>query len=208
MSDPEKPQSDNTGETKPQAPAAKAAAADAKPAAPAAKAPAAPAAKEPPPPPQPGEYGLLIESAKLTLSQPIEHLGKDASGVEMIRVAPKDLLAVAGLLKDNPKSRFDLLVSVTGVDWKDRLEAVYHVYSTETHQSVALKVTAEDEHIPSITPVWPAANWHERETFDLLGIIFDNHPDLTRILMPSDWIGYPLRKDYKVTDPRLVWNER
>jgi NADH-quinone oxidoreductase subunit C len=71
-----------------------------------------------------------------------------------------------------------------------------------------MKVNAVDEHVSSLTPVYPAADWHEREAFDLFGIVFDGHPNLKRILMPSDWIGYPMRKDYKVTDPRLVWNER
>ncbi|HWV45928.1 MAG TPA: NADH-quinone oxidoreductase subunit C, partial [Nitrospira sp.] len=81
-------------------------------------------------------------------------------------------------------------------------------YSTKSHKYLALKVTAVNEHSPSLMPVWPAADWHERETYDLLGIHYDGHPNLTRILMPTDWLGHPLRKDYKVNDPRLVWNER
>jgi NADH-quinone oxidoreductase subunit C len=115
-------------------------------------------------------------------------------------------LRAGEVLRD--QADFDLLLSCSGVDWKDRLESVYHLYSTKTHKYVALKVTAENEHSPSLTPVWPAADWHERETYDLVGIHYDGHPNLTRILMPIDWLGHPLRKDYKVDDPRLVWNER
>lgn len=199
---------DKAPETKPAPETAKAESAGAaKPATPPAEKPAAPAAKapvEPPQPPPPGEFGKLLAAEKLA----VEHLGPDAQGQEMVRLTPGDLLTAARFLRDDSRCRMDLLVSVTGVDWKDRLEAVYHVYSTENHKKVAIKVTAENEHIPSVTPVWPAADWHEREAYDLFGIIFDGHPNLTRILMPSDWVGHPMRKDYKVEDPRLVWNQR
>lgn len=154
--------------------------------------------------PPAGEFGQLIESKGFS----VKHLGVDAKGNEMVELSADDLLAVAKFLRDDARACLDLLVSVSGVDWKDRLEAVYHVYSTESYKTLAIKVTAVNEHIPSVMPVWPAADWHERETYDLYGIIFDGHPNLERILMPSDWIGHPLRKDYKVEDPRLVWNER
>jgi NADH/F420H2 dehydrogenase subunit C len=162
--------------------------------------PAAEAAAEPSIPA--GEYGKALESANI----PVQHLGPDAAGNEMIGVAPVNALKAGEFLRD--RSHFDLLLSCTGVDWKDRLESVYHLYSTKSHQYLALRVTAENEHSPSMMPVWPAADWHEREAYDLLGIHYDGHPNLTRILMPTDWLGYPLRKDYKVNDPRLVWNER
>lgn len=170
----------------------------AKPAAPAA---AAKPAEEAAPPPA-GEFGKVLEDARI----PVNNLGPDAEGIEMINIAPADLLRAGELLRD--KCEFDLLLSCTGIDWKDRLESVYHLYSTKSHKSLAIKVTAENEHSPSLIPVWPAADWHERESYDLLGIKYDGHPNLTRILMPSDWLGHPLRKDYKVNDPRLVWNER
>ena len=149
-----------------------------------------------------GEFGKVVESAKI----PVKHLGPDAGGNEMIDVAPADVLKAGEVLRD--KCDFDLLLSCSGVDWKDRLESVYHLYSTKSHKYLTLKVTAENEHSPSLMPVWPAADWHERESYDLLGIHYDGHPNLTRILMPTDWLGHPLRKDYKVNDPRLVWNER
>jgi NADH-quinone oxidoreductase subunit C len=176
---------------------------------PAAKAPEAPSPAKPavaaeaePAPIPAGEIGKLLEKSKV----PVKHLGTDAMGVEAINVACADLLKAAEIIRD--KGQFDLLLSCSGVDWKDRLESVYHFYSTKTFKYLAIKVTAENEHSPSLTPVWPAADWHERESFDLLGIQYDGHPNLTRILMPSDWLGHPLRKDYKVNDPRLVWNER
>jgi NADH-quinone oxidoreductase subunit C len=172
----------------------------------AAKAPAPQPAKPAPakeaPVITPGEFGKALEKAKI----PVKHLGADATGVEMLDIAPVDLLKAAAFLRDD--CEFDFLLSCAGVDWKDRLESVYHLYSTKRHQYVAVKVTADNEHSPSLVPIWNAADWHERESFDLLGIHYDGHPNLTRILMPSDWLGYPLRKDYKVDDPRLVWNER
>jgi NADH-quinone oxidoreductase subunit C len=74
---------------------------------------------------------------------------------------------------------------------------------------VILKVTANGaDESPSLYPVWPAVDWHEREAYDLLGIHYIGHPDLRRILMPTYWLGHPLRKDYKEEDPRLVWNRR
>lgn len=206
MSEEAKPPVNNSGEST----EAKPAAAEAKAAAPVTPQPAAakaPPPKEPPPPPPPGEFGTLIEAAKIIKGE-FKHLGPDAIGVEMIDVAAGDLLEVARFLKSDSRCRFDLLVSVTGIDWKDRLESVVHLYSTETYKKLVVKTTAVDEHVPSLMPVWTAADWHERETYDLLGIIYDGHPNLVRILMPADWIGHPLRKDYKVTDPRLVWNER
>lgn len=172
----------------------------AKPAAPAAKTP------EPPPPPEPGEYGKRLEKMGI----PVQHLGKDAMGIEMIAVNGADVIRASSFLRDD--CQFNLLVSCAGVDWKTHLQSVYHLYSLETHDKLAMKVDAvqkgDDWHSPSLTPIWPAADWHERESYDLYGIHYDNHPNLTRILMPIDWVGHPLRKDYKVTDPRLVWNER
>jgi len=149
-----------------------------------------------------GEFGKALDAARI----PVRHLGLDAGGMEMVDIAPADLLQAGEHLRD--KCQLDLLLSCTGVDWKDRLESVYHFYSIKTHKSLAVKVTAENGHSPSLVPIWNGADWHERESYDLIGIHYDGHPNLTRILMPTDWLGHPLRKDYKVDDPRLVWNER
>jgi NADH/F420H2 dehydrogenase subunit C len=136
-----------------------------------------------------------------------EALGNDAGAVEMLRLSPDTALDAAEALRD--KLGFDLLVSVTGVDWKTHRESVYHLYSTLSYQSLVVKVQARaDETSPSMMPVWPAADWHERESYDLMGIVYEGHPNLTRILMPNEWLGHPLRKDYQENDPRLVWNRR
>jgi NADH-quinone oxidoreductase subunit C len=173
----------------------------------AAKAPvesvkAAPVSEVENPPVLAGAIGSVLDAAGLAVT----HLGADSNGNEMLQVEPGNLLKVARHLRY--QQGFDLLLSCTGIDWKDRLESVYHLYSTATHGYLTLRINAVDEHSPSLYPVWNAADWHEREAYDLLGIHYDGHPNLVRILMPDDWLGYPLRKDYKVNDPRLVWNER
>ena len=107
------------------------------------------------------------------------------------------------LLRDAPGLRYNFLVDVTAVDWLEReprFDVVYHLLSLETRATIRLKVRVgtdeEVPEVPSVVPVWDAANFYEREVFDLFGIRFTDHPDLRRILMPSDWVGYPLRKDY------------
>jgi NADH-quinone oxidoreductase subunit C len=175
-------------------------------AAPKPAAPAAPAKPEPPPP-EPGEFGTKLQQAGVAVT----HLGKDFMGIEMVAVPASDILKTAEYLRD--QCQFDLLVSCSSVDNKTSRQSVYHVYSLDSNKTLAVKVDAvvhEDgtEHSPSLCPIWPAADWHERESYDLMGIHYDGHPNLQRILMPIDWIGHPLRKDYKVDDPRLVWNER
>jgi NADH-quinone oxidoreductase subunit C len=108
--------------------------------------------------------------------------------------------AVARFLKEALNYRMPLCAS--GVDRGEHLEVVYHLMSLSTHRIVALKVAVprEDPHAPSLTGVWCGVDWHEREIFDLLGIRFDGHPDLRRILLPDDWEGHPLRKDYTEID--------
>jgi NADH-quinone oxidoreductase subunit C len=108
---------------------------------------------------------------------------------------------VAKVMRDDPSLRFELLSSVSGVDYigtANRLHAVYHLLSMTYRRRVRLEVSVpvEDPHIPSVTATYPTADWQERETWDMFGIIFDGHPALTRILMPDDWDGHPQRKDY------------
>jgi NADH-quinone oxidoreductase subunit C len=116
-----------------------------------------------------------------------------------IAVSSEKLLDVAKELHTNKETFFDQLSCVTGVDTGNSMEVIYHLYSIPFNLSLALKVTLprDNPRVPSLSSVWKTANWLERETYDMYGIIFEQHPDLRRILMPADWDGYPLRKDYK-----------
>jgi NADH-quinone oxidoreductase subunit C len=120
-----------------------------------------------------------------------------------IYVSSDDILAVVRALKDRPDLAFSLLVDLTAVDYhprEPRFEIVYLLLSLEHRHRVRLKVRlpGADAHIETVSGVWPAANWLEREVWDLFGIVFDGHPDPRRLLMPEDWEGFPLRKDYPV----------
>jgi NADH-quinone oxidoreductase subunit C len=118
-----------------------------------------------------------------------------------VRIAREHLLEVARFLKEDPEYGFNFLSDLCGVDYmgrEPRFEVVYHLYSMEHKHRLRMKVSLSegDLSIPSVTPVWKTANWHERECFDLLGIIFTNHPDMRRILTPEGFTDYPLRKDF------------
>jgi NADH-quinone oxidoreductase subunit C len=112
------------------------------------------------------------------------------------------LLQVAQLLRDESRLRFEFCAGVSGVHYPDdagrELHAVYHLLSMTHNRRIRLEVTCPDAdpHIPSVVAVYPTNDWHERETYDFFGIIFDGHPALTRIEMPDDWPGHPQRKDY------------
>jgi len=106
-------------------------------------------------------------------------------------------------LKNNSQLQYNALADLTCVDWhphEPRFEVVYQLFSTVTKKYLRLKVrlTGDDANIDSLTPLWPGANFFEREVFDLFGVRFDEHPNLTRIMMPDNWEGHPLRKDYPV----------
>lgn len=123
-----------------------------------------------------------------------------------LEIAPLKIVSVCGFLKYDQK--FVRLSAVTAVDrypMEPRFEVVYHVHSVERKERVRLKcrLPGIDPAIESVTSVWRAANWYEREVFDLFGIRFLHHPDLRRILMPDDWEGHPLRKDYPITGSRV-----
>lgn len=132
-------------------------------------------------------------------------------GETTVILAPARIGTACLALRDAPSLRYTFLADITAVDWPDRdprYDVVYHLLSIETRAVLRLKVRVgdadtPDPEVPSVTSVWPAANWFEREIFDLFGIRFDGHPDLSRILMPLDWVGHPLRKDYPLTGIRL-----
>jgi NADH-quinone oxidoreductase subunit C len=121
-------------------------------------------------------------------------------------VVPADqLVAVALALRDRPEFRFVLAVDIVGVDVlprEPRFEINYHLVSPDRDQPLRVRlkvrVSGVDPHVPSLADVWPSCNFLEREVWDLLGVVFDGHPDLRRLLMPDEWEGHPLRKDYPV----------
>jgi NADH-quinone oxidoreductase subunit C len=122
-----------------------------------------------------------------------------------IHIARAHIAEVCRTFRDDPALRFELLSAVSGVDYLardgadgERLHVAYHLTSMTFRRRIRLEVavTTADPHLPSVTSVYPTADWQERETWDMFGIIFDGHPALTRILMPDDWEGFPQRKDY------------
>lgn len=117
-------------------------------------------------------------------------------------VRREHLAALASLLRDDPALRFELLSSVSGVhvpgDTGRELHVVHHLLSMTHNRRIRLEVSVPDADptLPSVVPIYPTADWHERETWDMFGVVFTGHPALTRILMPDDWAGHPQRKDY------------
>ena len=156
-------------------------------------------------------YGGYFDAVAQSLGSALTDAGGFAGAIERVvvdrgeltfYVRREHLLTVADKLLHDPALRFEVFSGVSGVHYPNEpgreLSAVYHLVSITHNRRVRLEVRAPDAdpHIPSVTPVYPAANWHERETWDFFGIIFDGHPALTRIEMPDDWLGHPQRKDY------------
>lgn len=130
-----------------------------------------------------------------------------------IRVAPERIVEVCDALRRDSKTPFDFLSDLTCVHFPERedapFEIVYQLYSIEGNERVRLKVSIKDgESVESVTSVWPTANWMEREVFDLFGVAFRNHPDLRRILLPEDWEGHPLRKEYPLEFVENAWTAK
>nr|WP_041469377.1 NADH-quinone oxidoreductase subunit C [Chloroherpeton thalassium] len=112
--------------------------------------------------------------------------------------------AIAFFMREDERLRFDYMACLSGVDYGDgRLGVVYNFDALATHKhklTVKVFCSKEDPRIPSVAEIWLTADWHEREAYDMYGIVFEGHPDMRRILCPDDWDGYPLRKDYKVQE--------
>jgi NADH-quinone oxidoreductase subunit C len=117
-------------------------------------------------------------------------------------VNPPSILEVCRFIRSDSRLEMDHLELLGGVDYKDRIEVIYVVYSMKHRHRYTLKcrLPREEPHLPTVESVWNVANWHERETYDMLGVLFDGHSDMRRILCPDDWEGYPLRKDYKAPE--------
>jgi len=137
--------------------------------------------------------------------------GEEIGGMQpALLIAPDQIANVCVELRDNANTYFDFLSSLTGVDYgveAGRFGVVYHLASIPYQTQLTLKISRENARdlndlpsFPSVTSVYRTADWHEREAYDLVGIFFEGHPDLRRILLPDDWEGFPLRKDYKTAE--------
>jgi NADH-quinone oxidoreductase subunit C len=117
-----------------------------------------------------------------------------------VRVPPAQLVAVRRCFASDPTLAFDCLSNQTGVDYpkRDEIEVVYHLFSYRHRHALVVKVGVprDNPRLATVSTIWRTAIWQEREIFDLLGVVFSDHPDLRRILLPEDWVGHPLRKDY------------
>jgi len=145
----------------------------------------------------------MIDGLKSAFGEAILEAKPDGVLDPWIKVTPERMDDIARFLRDTERFGFDSLMLLSGMDYtKGKLGVVYHLHSLKWNHKIVIKteVTAENPHVRSVEAVWKTANWHEREAFDMYGIVFDGHPDLRRILMPDDWEGYPLRKDYAVPE--------
>ena len=183
----------------------------------AAKPPAAKAAAHPPPapappsgptePPPPADMAVPVFITTLQSAVPDSVSQISYSVGDWTIIVPlAQMTAALGHLRDAPDAAFDFCSDVTAIDWPPRTEArfdlLYCLYSTRHRHRVRVKVRAgEHQPVPSVTDIWPAANWLEREVYDMFGVGFTGHPDRRRILMPDDWQGFPQRKDYPLEGP-------
>jgi NADH-quinone oxidoreductase subunit C len=185
--------------------AAKPAAAAPKPAASHPPVAAPPSGPTDPPPPAGVEPPAFVASLQAAIPGSVSQISYFVGDWTII-VPVAHIAAVTRHLRDAPDAVFDFCSDVTASDWPPRKEArfdvVYCLYSTRLRHRIRVKVrVAENQPIPSATPVWPAADWLEREVWDLFGVNFTGHPDRRRILMPEDWQGFPQRKDYPLEGP-------
>ena len=164
------------------------------------------APKGPTDPPPPDDLGkpAFLAALEAALPDRIQQLSWWVGDWTVI-VAPEALPEVAAFLKDSDEGSFDYCADLTATDWpprEKRFDVVYCLYSTRRRQRVRVKVrAAAGEPVPSVTGLWPAANWLEREVWDMFGVNITGHPDLRRILMPPEWQGHPQRKDYPLEGP-------
>jgi NADH/F420H2 dehydrogenase subunit C len=127
---------------------------------------------------------------------------KDVFGTLNIKIKPEALVGVCEMLHLRVETPFDYLADVTAIDWQDRIEVVYQLTALASNTKIALRVDLDRNkpEVESVTGIWKGANFQEREVYDLMGVVFTGHPDLRRILLPEDWEGHPLRKDYVIED--------
>ena len=181
-------------------------------------APAAPGAPKPPvkkkeegPKPVDASNHPLVTRLRAKFPDAIGN-ASEFLGQLSIHVGTQRIVDVCNALKTDAETSFNYLSDLTCVHWPDNREApfevIYNLYSIAKNERVRLKVATNDEGVDSVTGIWPAAEWPEREVYDLFGVVFHNHPDLRRILLPPDWEGHPLRKDYPLEFIENAWTER
>lgn len=185
--------------------------APAKPATPAAPKPAAPAAAKPAAPAAPKIAPVtldndLVKRYRARFGDGLREAWLDRNQAIVV-VAVENLLEIAIYSRD--EEQFGLLTDLTAVDWpkrEKRFDLVLNLYSFEKNERLRIKAhVGEDQKAPSVESVWPTANWLEREVYDMFGIVFDGHPNLTRLLLPEEWQGFPLRKDYDILQQDEAW---
>jgi len=146
---------------------------------------------------------FIVDTLRARFPETIEGTN-EFRGDLTVQVKKQDIVPVCEFLKNDPTLSFDMLIDLLGVDMyrsEGRFEVVYILYSLKNRKYLRLKVLIDerDPVVPTITGVWSGANWHERETFDMMGIKFSGHPDLRRLYMPEEYVYYPLRKDFPLT---------
>jgi NADH-quinone oxidoreductase subunit C len=185
--------------------------APAKPAAPAAPKPAAPAAAKPAAPAAPKIAPVvldndLVKRYRARFGDGLREAWLDRNQAILV-VGVENLLEIAICSRD--EEQFGLLTDLTAVDWpkrEKRFDLVLNLYSFEKNERLRIKAhVGESKNAPSVESVWPTANWLEREVYDMFGIVFDGHPNLTRLLLPEEWQGFPLRKDYDILQQDEAW---
>jgi NADH-quinone oxidoreductase subunit C len=174
---------------------------------PPAAAPAKPPAPKAPVKPEPWTSPLLDELQKRipgAISEAVIF-----RNMPSLNVAKEHLVAVCQFLKGAEGGAYTLLTDETAADYpkrEKRFDVIYHLYSFEKNNRLRLRVqVGADEKVPSVTSVWPTANWLEREIYDMFGVVYEGHPDLKRILLPDEWVGHPLRKDYDILRQDEAW---
>jgi len=148
----------------------------------------------------------LVERYKAAFGEAIREAWIDRKQSILV-VAPEHLLEIGAYTRDD--ERFDYLVDLTAVDWpkrEKRFDLVLNLYSFPKNERLRLKMHLGDgEYVSSVESIWPTANWLEREVYDMFGIVFEGHPNLTRLLLPEEWQGFPLRKDYDILKQDEAW---
>jgi NADH-quinone oxidoreductase subunit C len=149
------------------------------------------------------EFNDIAAALQSKFGPAITEVKADAVVDACVVVEPARAAEIGAALRSDPELSFDYLMCLSGVDYGGgKLGVVYHLYSMRFGHRLVVKthVPADAASLPTVTGVWPSAGWHEREAYDLYGIVFEGHPDLRRILLPDDYPGWPLRKDFKVPE--------